>query len=113
MASEKTLYRRMAAEVDEERAEAHRPAHPCAGRPQSSTLQAVLMREFLAAYDRAPILTPRVLRATNFAKFVARKYPSARKFLFSAPTPAVQKRRETSLPPPAAASSEIESEAPT
>ena len=113
MASKDTLYRRKAAEIDEERAEAPRYAHPTEGRPQDKDLQAMLKREFLETYDRGPILTPRVVHAQPFAMYVVHKYPAAREYLFSAPTPSVQKRRETSLPLPAAAATEIESEAPT
>lgn len=115
MASKDTLYRRMAADADEQRAEHPAPPHPAEGRPQSEALQAMLKREFLAAYDRGPILTPRVV--PGFAAWVGhrvtQKDPSAFAYLFSAATPALQKRREAQLPPSAAAATEIESEAPT
>lgn len=86
--------------------------------PQNKSLQETLQKEFLQAYTRGPVLT----RDNDFARKVGfaftQKYPASLSYLrtidnFSAPTRAVQKRRQVALPPPAAARSEIESEAPT
>lgn len=86
--------------------------------PQNKSLQETLCKEFLQAYTRQPVLT----RTNDFERIVGfaftQKYPASLNYLrtidnFSAPTRAVQKRRQAALPPLAAARSEIESEAPT
>lgn len=85
---------------------------------QNKSLQETLRKEFLRAYARGPVLTPDNDFARKVGFSFTQKYPASLEYLrtihnFSAPTRAVQKRRQVALPPPAAARSEIESEAPT